>query len=125
MKRAILVVFLATAFFGVASAQFVGSKKSNKYHKQECQWAQRISQYNRIEFRSAEDAIAAGYQPCRVCSPPTSGAAKIISPSQKSIQKQSTTGGGEGRCEAITKKGTRCTRKAQAGSRYCWQHQRY
>lgn len=26
-------------------------------------------------------------------------------------------------CEAITKKGARCSRRAQPGSRYCWQHQ--
>lgn len=29
-----------------------------------------------------------------------------------------------GRCQAITKKGTQCSRNAQAGSSYCWQHQR-
>ncbi len=29
-----------------------------------------------------------------------------------------------GRCQAITKKGTQCSRNAQAGSNYCWQHQR-
>jgi hypothetical protein len=29
-----------------------------------------------------------------------------------------------GRCQAITKKGTQCTRTAQPGSSYCWQHQR-
>ncbi len=29
-----------------------------------------------------------------------------------------------GRCQAITKAGTQCKRQAQAGSRYCWQHQR-
>ncbi len=28
-------------------------------------------------------------------------------------------------CEAITLKGTRCTRRAKKGSRYCWQHQNY
>ncbi len=28
------------------------------------------------------------------------------------------------RCVAITKKGTRCSRKASAGSTYCWQHQK-
>lgn len=27
-----------------------------------------------------------------------------------------------GRCIAITKKGTRCKRKAEKGSSYCWQH---
>ena len=25
-------------------------------------------------------------------------------------------------CKAITKKGTRCLRNAQLGSKYCWQH---
>jgi hypothetical protein len=28
-------------------------------------------------------------------------------------------------CEAITLKGTRCSRRAMKGSRYCWQHQNY
>lgn len=28
-----------------------------------------------------------------------------------------------GQCEAMTKKGTRCSRKAQPGSTKCWQHQ--
>ena len=28
-------------------------------------------------------------------------------------------------CEAITLKGTRCTRRAVKDSRYCWQHQNY
>lgn len=27
-----------------------------------------------------------------------------------------------GRCQAITKKGTQCSRNAKAGSSYCWQH---
>jgi len=30
-----------------------------------------------------------------------------------------------GRCQAITATGTQCTRKAQPGSKYCWQHQNY
>jgi len=28
-------------------------------------------------------------------------------------------------CEAITQKGTRCSRRAKKGSKYCWQHQNY
>jgi hypothetical protein len=28
-----------------------------------------------------------------------------------------------GQCQAITKKGTQCSRRAQAGSKFCWQHQ--
>ncbi len=33
-----------------------------------------------------------------------------------------TTSKSDGRCAAITKKGTRCKRKAASGSIYCWQH---
>ena len=29
-----------------------------------------------------------------------------------------------GRCQAITKSGKRCTRMAEPGSKYCWQHQK-
>lgn len=28
------------------------------------------------------------------------------------------------RCQATTQKGTQCKRSAQAGGKYCWQHQR-
>ncbi|MFH1011154.1 MAG: hypothetical protein V1784_07970 [bacterium] len=28
-------------------------------------------------------------------------------------------------CEAITQKGTQCSRRAMKGSRYCWQHQNH
>jgi len=31
---------------------------------------------------------------------------------------------GDGRCQAITQAGTRCKRKAEAGSKYCWQHKK-
>ena len=30
-----------------------------------------------------------------------------------------------GRCQAITAKGTQCSRNAEPGSKYCWQHQGY
>ena len=30
-----------------------------------------------------------------------------------------------GRCQAITENGTQCLRRAEPGSKYCWQHQSY
>ena len=38
---------------------------------------------------------------------------------------QATTSDGSPRCQALTKSGTQCTRKAEAGSNYCWQHKEY
>jgi len=123
MKRVLFGAVALVAFSFVANAQFVGSKNSDKYHKQECQWAKRISESNLRTFDSAEEASDAGYQPCKVCKPPTSGKAEVVKRNQGTVRRGSTISD-DGRCQAITKKGTRCSRRAQSGSRYCWQHQR-
>jgi methylphosphotriester-DNA--protein-cysteine methyltransferase len=47
----------------------VGSAKSNKYHFQQCQWAQRISAQNLVTFKDSRAARAMGYVPCKVCRP--------------------------------------------------------
>jgi hypothetical protein len=39
-----------------------------------------------------------------------------------SNQNLESTGTSGGRCQAITAKGTQCSRKADPGSNYCWQH---
>jgi colicin import membrane protein len=41
-----------------------------------------------------------------------------------STQKTITTQTSSGRCQAITAKGTQCSRSADAGSKYCWQHKK-
>jgi len=46
---------------------FVGSKNSNKYHLPTCQWAKRILAKNMVCFKSAEDAVAKGYQADKGC----------------------------------------------------------
>ena len=43
-------------------------------------------------------------------------------PSESAVQEESSE---FHQCEAITLKGTRCSRRAKKGSRYCWQHQNY
>lgn len=53
-----------------SSGQFVGSKKSDKYHYPSCQWAKQILPQNEIWFSSVADAKAKGYVPCKVCKPP-------------------------------------------------------
>jgi methylphosphotriester-DNA--protein-cysteine methyltransferase len=121
----ITILVLASLSLG-AHAQFVGSKNSNKYHTTECRWAKNISAANLVTFKTAEDAAAADYVPCKVCSPAVaSEKPKSVSPSKATTVAPTTPAQkSDGRCEATTKKGTRCSRKAQAGSRYCWQHQR-
>ena len=64
---------------------------------------------------------AARYGPCSRCSPPT-----LASPagSTGAVSSGAATGTYDGRCQAITKKGIQCSRRAQVGSGYCWQHQK-
>jgi micrococcal nuclease len=50
---------------------YVGSKNSDKYHYPDCEWAQKILPENQVWFSSANDAITQGYQPCKVCHPPS------------------------------------------------------
>jgi hypothetical protein len=49
---------------------FVGSIKSNKYHYPDCEWAKKIKPSNEIWFSSSADAVAHGYEPCKVCNLP-------------------------------------------------------
>jgi len=60
------IVFLSLA----ADFKYVGSKNSNKYHYPHCKWAKKISAKNLLTFKTAQDAVKAGYVPCKVCKPP-------------------------------------------------------
>ncbi len=71
MKKLLVVTLFLLLFVPFAiSAEFWASKKSNKYHYPHCEWAQKINPANLIKFKSPEDAIKAGYIPCKVCTPP-------------------------------------------------------
>lgn len=51
------------------SGQFVGSIKSDKYHRPTCKWAKQIEKGNQIWFKNKKKAETKGYQPCTVCKP--------------------------------------------------------
>jgi len=71
MKRAVLI---AMAFFMFAtlafSGEFYGSSHSHKYHYPGCRWARKIKPSNLVIFTSPEQAVKAGYKPCKICAPP-------------------------------------------------------
>lgn len=70
MKRIVLLsLILLVCIPAVALAEFWASKKSNKYHIPSCRWAQKIKPTNLIKFTTSQEAINAGYVPCKVCSP--------------------------------------------------------
>lgn len=50
--------------------KFVGSKKSDVYHRPSCHYVDNIKPENKIWFKSSAEAKAKGYRPCKVCKPP-------------------------------------------------------
>jgi hypothetical protein len=122
MKRIIYLLLICSIFSSIASAQTVYITKSgSKYHSDGCSYLKKSS--TPIDIK---EVVSKGYTPCSRCKPDSKLNANVKTEnkteSKTEVKKQSTTTSNQ--CEAITKKGTRCKRKAQSGSRFCWQHQK-
>jgi micrococcal nuclease len=90
-----------------------------KYHRASCRYLAR----SQIPMALAD--AAARYSPCSVCRPPTvasSSAPAVTEKKESSYSAPVISPAASYRCAAITKKGTQCSRWAQAGRAYCWQH---
>ena len=72
-----VLLFIAAFIMAAGDVEFWASKKSNKYHYPECRWAKKIKPYNLIRFSSPEEAVSAGYVPCKVCKPPLPSKSKL------------------------------------------------
>jgi len=59
----------SAAVVAPGEAKYVGNFRTKKFYYPDCKWAKEISLGNRVEFRSREKAIEAGYEPCKVCRP--------------------------------------------------------
>ncbi|MBN1663424.1 MAG: hypothetical protein JW943_07480 [Deltaproteobacteria bacterium] len=81
MKKKSVFIFVLTLLFIFSavslSGEFWASKNSNKYHYPTCRWAKKIYPQNLIKFSSPEEAIKAGYVPCKVCKPPISSRSDV------------------------------------------------
>ncbi len=52
-----------------ASERYVGTRSARRLHRTSCPYAARIGPRNREYFASLRSAFAAGYSPCRICTP--------------------------------------------------------
>ena len=52
-----------------STTEYWASAKAGKFHLPSCEWAQKISEDNKIIYQSREDAIADGKEPCGACNP--------------------------------------------------------
>lgn len=85
MKRLIVITIIACitfTAFGIAIAndtQCVASAKTAIFHRPECVRARAIAPDDRVEFKTAEEAISARCKPCKLCKPPIKTVAYVAS----------------------------------------------
>lgn len=53
----------------ISDTVYWASEESNKFHKSSCEWAQKISDDNKIVYMHRQEAINDGRVPCEVCNP--------------------------------------------------------
>lgn len=47
---------------------YIASSHSDKFHYRDCKWTKAIKPENAVYF-TYEDAVKAGYKPCKTCNP--------------------------------------------------------
>ena len=97
------------------------TKTVEKYHTAGCRSLAKSS----IPMALVE--AARRYGPCKVCKPPVPNATPapaLIVEQPAPEPKPAVSSARAQQCAATTKKGTRCSRNARAGSAFCWQHER-
>lgn len=63
----VALIILTTAT--VLASSYVGNANSKKFHYTDCSAAQRMNPDNRVNFSTRDEAINAGYVPCKRCNP--------------------------------------------------------
>lgn len=63
-----LLISLICVSAALASA-YVGNARSYKFHYSDCRYVGRMNESNKVFFGGRDEAINAGYVPCKVCSP--------------------------------------------------------
>ncbi len=68
----LICVSLSGAFWvlaGLAEAKVVAANYSDRYHEPGCKIAQKIKPEYLVIFNSPEEAVQAGFEPCKKCHP--------------------------------------------------------
>lgn len=77
MKKTIIALVAAALTLGcsvaapsVSAAAYIGNVNSMIFHYENCRFGgNRIKEVNRIYFSTRDEALSAGYRPCKVCKP--------------------------------------------------------
>ena len=77
MKKSITILLLSFTILcpmmtmGAFSAEaaYVGNAKTLKFHYEDCRWAKKMKEENKVYFETREGALEQGYVSCGSCNP--------------------------------------------------------
>ena len=69
LAAVVALIFVTATVATVFATNYVGNAKSKKFHVSSCSFVGKMNPNNRVDFQSRDEAIAAGYVPCKRCSP--------------------------------------------------------
>ncbi|MBF0594581.1 MAG: hypothetical protein HQL22_06405 [Candidatus Omnitrophica bacterium] len=91
MLSVLLAGVLMLTVSGAVMAQeagYVASKGGTKYHFATCSIGKKITADKLVKFAAPEDAVKAGYTPCKTCNPPPTSDAFVATKSGGKYHKQ-------------------------------------
>lgn len=112
----VIIILFCCSYFP-AQTVYV-TKSGTKYHTSIC--SNLSGSKSEISLLEAQRK---GYSPCKRCMPTSETKSFYniaLGSNQSSLHSKSTAN--KGQCQARTKKGKQCKRKAVKGSNYCYQH---
>lgn len=65
----ITLIMTTTTFATVLASNYVGNANSKKFHYSDCSSVNKMNPANRVNFNTRDEAINAGYVPCKRCNP--------------------------------------------------------
>lgn len=66
---AFIAVIVTTTFATVLASNYIGNANSMKFHFADCYMVDKMNPANKVYLNTRDEAINAGYVPCKRCNP--------------------------------------------------------
>lgn len=69
LAAVVTIIILTASFATVLASNYVGNANSKKFHYADCSMVNKMNPANKVFMNTREEAINAGYVPCKKCNP--------------------------------------------------------
>ena len=69
LAAVVTIIILTASFATVLASDYIGNANSKKFHYADCPSVEKMSPANKVFMNTREEAINAGYVPCKKCNP--------------------------------------------------------